>query len=131
MNRRQLLVSLAACSFATRRSMAQAAIATHADEPWAAVPAGFIGLSYESAQLANPDFFSPYNHALVAMFRELAPHGNLRIGGGSSEFTTFAEEADAPAPFEVFGLDTSKTVKTGTSRRLRFTAGTTHLPGRA
>ncbi|RXS94932.1 hypothetical protein [Silvibacterium dinghuense] len=72
-------------------------------------------MSYESAQLANPDFFSPQNHKLIALFRELSRSGNLRIGGGSSEFTTFsAENPSAPPPFEAFGPDTSKTVKTGT-----------------
>jgi hypothetical protein len=79
------------------------------------VPADFIGLSYESAQLANPDFFSPKNRQLVTIFRELAPHGNLRLGGGSSEYTTYSDTAPTgPPPFEVFGPDTSKTVKHGT-----------------
>lgn len=79
------------------------------------VPTDFVGLSYESAQLANPEFFSAANKQLVAMFRELAPHGNLRIGGGSSEFTTYSDLAPSgPAPFEVFGPDTSKTIKQGT-----------------
>ena len=48
------------------------------------------------------------------MFRELAPRGNLRLGGGSSEYTTYSEESPANTPFEVFGPDTSKTVKQGT-----------------
>ena len=75
----------------------------------------FVGLSYESAQLANPQFFAPENKALVGLFRELAPVGNLRIGGGSSEFTTYQEAAPSgEPPFEVFGPDTSKTVKHGT-----------------
>ena len=75
----------------------------------------FIGLSYESAQLANPEFFSTKNQELVKLFRELAPHGNLRLGGGSSEFTTYSDgTAVEPVPFEVFGPDTSKTVKQGT-----------------
>lgn len=75
----------------------------------------FVGLSYESAQLANPAFFSAENKGLIALVRELAPVGNLRIGGGSSEFTTYSEEPPSgPPPFEVFGPDTSKTVKHGT-----------------
>ena len=81
----------------------------------APVPAEFVGLSYESAQLANPEFFSAKNHELIRIFRELAPTGNLRLGGGSSEYTTYSDEAPAgPPPFEVFGPDTSKTVKHGT-----------------
>jgi hypothetical protein len=74
-----------------------------------------VGLSYESAQLANPAFFSAGNKELIALFRGLSPSGNLRLGGGSSEFTTFSDaESSGPPPFEVFGPDTSKTVKHGT-----------------
>jgi hypothetical protein len=78
------------------------------------VPRDFTGLSYESAQLANPAFFSASNKQLIEMFRELSPAGVLRLGGGSSEYTTFSEKPAAPPPFETFGPDTSKTVKTGT-----------------
>lgn len=81
----------------------------------AAVSDEFVGLSYESAQLANPGFFSAANKELIGLVRELAPRGNLRIGGGSSEYTTYSDEAlSAPPPFEVFGPDTSKTAKQGT-----------------
>ncbi len=84
-------------------------------QPHSTIPDEFVGLSYESAQLANPDFFSAKNHALIRLFRDLAPHGNLRLGGGSSEYTTYSDEAPSgPPPFEVFGPDTSKTVKQGT-----------------
>jgi hypothetical protein len=79
------------------------------------LPLDFTGLSYESAQLANPDFFSAGNAALLALFRDLSPHGVLRLGGGSSEYTTFSDlELKGPPPFEVFGPDTSKIVKNGT-----------------
>jgi len=78
----------------------------------ATIPPDFLGLSYEAAQLANPAFFSPANRALIALFRELSPSGNLRIGGGSSAYATYAPDAPAgPPPFETFGPDTSKTVK--------------------
>jgi hypothetical protein len=79
------------------------------------VPRDFTGLSYESAQLANPAFFSSANKQLIELFRGLSPSGNLRLGGGSSEFTTYSEsDPTGPPPFEVFGPDTSKTVKHGT-----------------
>jgi hypothetical protein len=79
------------------------------------VPRDFSGLSYESAQLANPEFFSSSNQQLIRLFRELTPSGVLRLGGGSSEFTTFSEKAPSgPPPFETFGPDTSHTVKSGT-----------------
>jgi hypothetical protein len=81
----------------------------------AAIPPDFIGLSYESAQLANPAFFSAKNTALIALFRELSDWGVLRLGGGTSEFTAFtADETQAAAPFDAVGPDTSKNVKSDT-----------------
>lgn len=80
--------------------------------PGHTLPPDFIGLSYESAQLANPNFFSASNKRLIAALRELSPNGVLRIGGGSSEFTTYSEATpSAPPPFDAFSPDTSKTVK--------------------
>lgn len=116
--RRTFLGGLAASALVGRSLLAQqtggVAVEIGASKDVAPVPADFVGLSYESAQLANPRFFSSENKELVALFRELAPRGNLRLGGGSSEYTTYADEAPAEAPFEVFGPDTSKTVKHGT-----------------
>lgn len=77
------------------------------------VPRNFTGLSYESAQLANPDFFAASNHQLIRLFRQLSPCGVLRLGGGSSSYTIFSAKA-VPPPFETFGPDTSKAVKKGT-----------------
>lgn len=80
------------------------------------IPLDFTGLSYETAQLANPAFFSAENKSLIALFRGLTPSGVLRLGGGSAEFTTFSsQDATGKPPFEVFGPDTSKTVKKGTT----------------
>jgi hypothetical protein len=81
----------------------------------ATIPQDFIGLSYESAQLANPAFFSAENTALIALFRELTDQGVLRLGGGTSEFTAFTtEESPAAPPFDAVGPDTSKNVKSDT-----------------
>jgi hypothetical protein len=81
----------------------------------ATVPQDFVGLSYESAQLANPAFFSAQNTALIALFRELGQRGVLRLGGGTSEFMVFTtEEIAAPPPFDAVGPDTSKNVKSDT-----------------
>ncbi len=46
----------------------------------------FTGLSYESAQLANPNFFSGENTSLIAFLRRLGNSGVLRIGGNTSEY---------------------------------------------
>jgi hypothetical protein len=49
------------------------------------IPANFVGLSYETQQLADPDFFSGTNRSLIARFKELSPRGVLRIGGNTSD----------------------------------------------
>jgi len=46
----------------------------------------FAGLSYESAQLGNPQFFSGDNSELAEFVRQLGKSGVLRIGGNTSEF---------------------------------------------
>ncbi len=121
LNRRDFLEALSACAVAS--SLPCSAQSTQASPALTIGPRllhptisdEFVGLSYESAQLANPEFFSANNQELIQIFRELAPHGNLRLGGGSSEYTTYSDKAPAgPPPFEVFGPDTSKTVKQGT-----------------
>jgi hypothetical protein len=81
----------------------------------ATVPADFIGLSYESAQLANPTFFAATNKALIVLFRELTDQGVLRLGGGTSEFAAFTtEEPKGEPPFDAVGPDNSKNVKADT-----------------
>src|SRR3984957_5228102 len=64
----------------------------------ATIPEDFIGLSYESAQLANPAFFSAENAALIALFRELGDQGVLRLGGGTGEFTAFTADETPASP---------------------------------
>ena len=43
----------------------------------ATMPRDFLGLSYESAQLAEPAFFSASNTTLVRALRDLSPRGVL------------------------------------------------------
>ncbi len=64
----------------------------------ARVPEDYMGLSYESGQLAYPDFFSPKNTGLIQMFRTLSPSGVLRLGGNLSEFTLWSDTDPATAP---------------------------------
>jgi hypothetical protein len=121
LNRREFLGALAASAAASslpcsaESAQALPSLTIGAVQPHSAIPDEFVGLSYESAQLANPEFFSGKNHALIQIFRDLALRGDLRLGGGSSEYTTYSDEAPSgPPPFEVFGPDSSKTVKQGT-----------------
>jgi hypothetical protein len=46
----------------------------------------FTGLSYESAQLSDPNFFAGDNRQLIDLISGLGEHGVLRIGGNTSEY---------------------------------------------
>jgi hypothetical protein len=121
MNRREFVrdAGIVAAVAATRPSIARsetapltATLKVDLNKTLTGMPADFTGLSYESAQLANPSFFAAENKALVEMFRGLSTQGVLRIGGGTSEFTSFTtEEPSGPPPFDAVGPDTSKNVK--------------------
>jgi len=91
MDRRRFLVTTAATAVSLKslaQTPAQPAAATltlHPDKPGPTIPANFVGLSYETQQLSDPNFFSAANAGLVAQFRALAPNGVLRIGGNTSD----------------------------------------------
>lgn len=79
------------------------------------MPADFIGLSYESAQLGHPDFFSTANKQLISLIRALGRPGVLRIGGNTQEYTTWsANDADAAKNLtpESLGPDAGTAAKT-------------------
>ncbi|HEX4228374.1 MAG TPA: glycosyl hydrolase family 79 C-terminal domain-containing protein [Bryobacteraceae bacterium] len=69
---------------------ASVSISLHPDKVVATVPVNYNGLSYESAQLAHPEFFAPTNKPLIAFFRQLTKEGVLRIGGNTSEFAIWS-----------------------------------------
>lgn len=79
-----------------------------------AIGPDFTGLSYETAQLGNPDFFSPANADLVGLVRRLGRSGVLRIGGNTSETSRWALDtptamgAQMATPQAPAGPDTSK-----------------------
>ena len=108
-----MTAALGATAFSAPRSlMAQPSaleVALHIDPAasLANVSLDFVGLSYESGQLAYPDFFSPRNTALIRMFRTLSPSGVLRLGGNLSEFTVWsaAEPSAPPDPGGLVGPD--------------------------
>ena len=60
------------------------------------IPSDFTGLSYESAQLANPSFFSASNTELVRLYRELSTQGVLRTGGNLSAFSAWCDDPSIP-----------------------------------
>jgi len=110
MNRRNFLATLAATAASTSlHSLGQSSETTARLEIDDAVkgpiiPLDFTGLSYETAQLANPAFFSAANKTLINLFRGLSPRGVLRLGGNTSEFTTWSPtDITTPPPFEATG----------------------------
>ena len=103
MTRRSLLCALAgmaATLCASRRVGAapfvNASVAVGYDQPGRAIPENFIGLSYESAVLASPDYLSPGNLSVMGLLRGLGPGAVLRLGGNSSERTVWRDTGDRP-----------------------------------
>jgi hypothetical protein len=79
------------------------------------MPLDFSGLSYESAQLGHPDFFSAQNTALIGIFKTLSPNGVLRIGGNTGEYTTWSpndEDAAKNQTPHAIGPDAGTAAKT-------------------
>jgi hypothetical protein len=105
MDRRRFLIATAATA-ASLKSLAQSAppstppvkLTLHPDKPGPAIPPNFVGLSYETQQLSEPNFFSAANTGLVAQFRALAPHGVLRLGGNTSDYGFWKPNAAATPP---------------------------------
>jgi hypothetical protein len=100
MNRRSFVhragLSLAGIALTTRARAAQARavdVTVDVSKALATMPPDFLGLSYESAQLADPAFFSASNTTLVHAFRGLCPNGVLRLGGNLSDVTRWAGNA--------------------------------------
>jgi hypothetical protein len=70
----------------------------------------FTGLSYESAQLGNPLFFSGDNTELASFIRRLGKSGVLRIGGNTSEYCYWTPDPTKPANLQK-GLPTADTIR--------------------
>jgi hypothetical protein len=79
-------------------SGARAELTLREDPGAVPIPIGYTGLSYELAQLTDPNFFSAANVDLVAHCKLLSPHGVLRIGGNTSEFSWLRIDASTREP---------------------------------
>jgi len=71
----------------------------------------FTGLSYESAQLGNPSFFSGANTELAGFTRRLGASGVLRIGGNTSEYCYWTPDPTIPANTQ--NLQNPESMRTG------------------
>jgi hypothetical protein len=72
----------------------------------------FAGLSYESAQLGNPLFFSGDNTELAGLISRLGKSGVLRIGGNTSEYCYWTPDPSKPANLQK-NLPTPESIRTG------------------
>ncbi|MES2220155.1 MAG: glycosyl hydrolase family protein [Acidobacteriota bacterium] len=94
MNRRKFLCSTVATAAASAFpkmlqadsiASASARLTIQTNQAGQAIPDNFLGLSYETAQLSAPEYFSAKNDDLAGFLRPLG-RGVLRIGGNSSEY---------------------------------------------
>jgi len=65
------------------------------------IPRDFLGLSYESAQLAHPEYFSSQNKISAGFMRALGSDGVLRIGGNTSEFAIWTPHPSAQSDAQI------------------------------
>ena len=111
---RRRFLSIAACAAALAGQKA-AALQQQADvrigsQVRATMPPNFTGLSYESPQLYNPNYFSSHNTELVAAFKRLSRNGVLRFGGNLSDVARWKSEAgDFSTPKQTAAIEHGKT----------------------
>jgi hypothetical protein len=67
------------------------------------IPEEFIGFGYETSAVAQMNFFDPSNKAMVRLYRNLTPHGLIRIGGNVSDHTRYVRN-DLPHVADDHGL---------------------------
>lgn len=114
MDRRNFLLSSAAAVVASQilhseqnnEAVASVSLRVQPEFPHRQLSASFMGLSYESGQLASPGFFAAQNKKLVALFRRLGGGGVLRIGGMTSdnmEWSLQDPQASSPTYFSAYG----------------------------
>lgn len=117
MNRRDFIRLSAAASlvapriplaFADTDPPASARLTLRADRLGNKIGPDFTGLSYESAQLGNPHFFSGDNADLAGFIRRLGASGVLRIGGNTSEYCYWT-----PNPAQPANLQNPESMRTG------------------
>ena len=75
---------------------ASARLTIHPSQLGSPIAKDFLGLSYEAAQLAHPEYFSAQNTGLAGFLRVLGP-SVLRIGGNTSEYAFWTPKPTSQA----------------------------------
>lgn len=65
------------------------------DRTLGAIPADFTGLGYEISSIARPGLLSAANRQYVQLVRTLGTQGVIRIGGNTSDYSSFASTGEA------------------------------------
>ena len=110
----QLSLLASGAAFGAPYSLARSAdtlrLTLRPDRPGNTIPEDFTGLSYETAQLHNPNFFSAANTQLAGFFRRLGASGVLRIGGNTSAYGVWTPKPSGgkPGADEAVGPDIGK-----------------------
>jgi hypothetical protein len=99
MDRRHFLFSLtnlAALSLTAQTQNTQRIqINIDPDRTLGAIPADFTGLGYEISSVARPGLLSATNRQYVQLVRTLGTHGIIRVGGNTSDYSSFAPTGEA------------------------------------
>ncbi|MGH9573361.1 MAG: hypothetical protein ACRD40_07520 [Candidatus Acidiferrales bacterium] len=70
-------------------------LAIHPEQVLGESPADFLGLGYEISSLARLGLLSARNSAYVQFVRNLGRRGVIRIGGNTSDFSSYAKDGPA------------------------------------
>lgn len=101
MKRRRFLWQLAGAAVHATVSAASTGqpVRVHVDptQTLRVIPPDFIGLGYEISSVATPGLLSAKNTRYVQLVRRLGPHGVIRIGGNTSDYSAFSKEASPVA----------------------------------
>ncbi len=80
---------------AARRATRQIDLAIDGNQRLGPIPADFMGLGYEISSVATPGLLSASNRVYVELVRSLGAKGIIRIGGNTSDYSSFAAHATA------------------------------------
>jgi hypothetical protein len=76
------------------RELSQVEVLLKPDQILGRIPQDFLGFGYEISSVAVSGLLSASNHTLVAYYRTLGPQGVVRIGGNTSDFSSWAPNGE-------------------------------------
>jgi hypothetical protein len=90
-SRRTLLAASASLSLIPSLARAAGTVSIRLDpgRRIGSIPTDFMGLSYEISSVAVPGLLSADNRPYVQLVRNLGPQGVIRIGGNTSDFSSY------------------------------------------